>query len=50
MNQDDLSKFKSLFANSFNTKNNTKVNTQNMHNQNQLYNRKILSNNPYVDL
>ena len=47
MNQDDLSKFKSLFANSFTTKNQATAPTQNT---NQMYQRKILNNNPYVDM
>ena len=45
MNQDDLSKFKNLFANSFSSKNN-KTTQKN----NQLHHRKMLNNNPYVDL
>jgi hypothetical protein len=47
MNQDELTKFKSLFANSFTTKSNRKVLTQNV---NQLYHKNILNNNPYVDV
>ena len=45
MNQDDLSKFKNLFANSFSSKNNKTT-----QNNNQLHHRKMLNNNPYVDL
>jgi hypothetical protein len=45
MNQNDLSKFKNLFANSFTTKN-TSYHTQNT----QLINKKHLNSNPYVDI
>ncbi len=47
MNPNELNTFKNLFANSFSSKHDNKVNTQN---PNQLINRKMLSNNPYVDI
>lgn len=43
--KDDLNKFKNLFANSFTTKNVTKIESHNLS-----YHKRLLNNNPYVDI